>query len=475
MKIRRFAIASMAASLLFGTAHAQSVPELLQKGIYNQETVGDLDSAIRIYRQVLSAKPESRAVAGEAQFRLGQSLLKKGDNAAATDAFQKVVKDYADQKELAAKAQEYLPGDLKLLPIPWSPNETDEYTIKLPGGQEVGTFLYSVEPAPGRPQNLLLQLRGYQFGMPQRLSRVEVDADTMRPVSSSFFINPIVSDTRIDYAGGEARVQIKGKDPKTVALNGGAFDNEEYAFLIRRVPLAPGYKTSLSLLSPLGVLIKFAPEVTGIEDVEVGAGKLHCYRLDVKMLHYTYWVEVDPPHRLAKMDEGGASVELARVGTLDKVTPVHYQDAKIGLSFNADPGWIVRANDVPQADQTSVRMLDPEVQAFVMLVGKQEKIDKIQITQKLQTDMDEGVKAETKQLKDYHLRPDSVQTRQIGGQQAISTVADYMDSSSGPMVEYVIDIRTENTKAAFITHMAASDLAAFQKRFDPMVNTIQLK
>ena len=41
---------------------AQTTSELLQKGIYMQETVGDLDGAFKLYRQDVDMNRDSRAL-----------------------------------------------------------------------------------------------------------------------------------------------------------------------------------------------------------------------------------------------------------------------------------------------------------------------------------------------------------------------------------------------------------------------------
>src|SRR5512133_2032611 len=114
MRIKYIAAAILAASLLALPAAGQSAADLLQKGIYNQETVGNLDAAIQIYRQVVAAGAESRGYAAQAQYRLGVCLMKKGDNAGAVKAFEQLFADYPEQKELIAKAREYMPADFKL-------------------------------------------------------------------------------------------------------------------------------------------------------------------------------------------------------------------------------------------------------------------------------------------------------------------------------------------------------------------------
>src|SRR5476651_2354054 len=85
----------------------ESPSELLEKGIYNQDTKGDLDSAIAIYQQVVSESNNNHQIAAHAQFRLGQCYLKKNQPADATAAFEKLIHDFPNEKALIAQAREY--------------------------------------------------------------------------------------------------------------------------------------------------------------------------------------------------------------------------------------------------------------------------------------------------------------------------------------------------------------------------------
>ena len=88
--------------LMAAFAGIPAAGELLEKGIYTQETVGDLDGAMRIYRQILTNAAESRAVAAQAQYQLGICLLGKGDSSGAAQAFRKLIKEHPEQTELVA-------------------------------------------------------------------------------------------------------------------------------------------------------------------------------------------------------------------------------------------------------------------------------------------------------------------------------------------------------------------------------------
>src|SRR4030095_2084063 len=56
---------------------AQTQTHLLQKGIFTEDTLGDLDAAIQIYRQVLATHSVPRSIEEQAQLRLAETLRQK--------------------------------------------------------------------------------------------------------------------------------------------------------------------------------------------------------------------------------------------------------------------------------------------------------------------------------------------------------------------------------------------------------------
>src|SRR3954465_9893701 len=80
------AAAAIALSASTVIAASASPSELLEKGIYSEETKGDLDAAIVIYQQVVSEVKAGQSLAAQAQFRLAQCYLKKKKTAEANAA-----------------------------------------------------------------------------------------------------------------------------------------------------------------------------------------------------------------------------------------------------------------------------------------------------------------------------------------------------------------------------------------------------
>jgi tetratricopeptide (TPR) repeat protein len=105
---KSFAMAIVGAMLAAAQTPAQTEPtaaELLQKGIYAQETAGDLDGAIKIYRQIVDSHPIQREIAAQAQYRLGLTLLAKGDAGNASQEIQRLGWDFPDYKDLIAASK----------------------------------------------------------------------------------------------------------------------------------------------------------------------------------------------------------------------------------------------------------------------------------------------------------------------------------------------------------------------------------
>lgn len=80
---------------------------LLQAGTAKETVQGDLKGAIELYRQAVREASSNRAVAAKALVRMGQCYEKLGD-AESRKAFERVVREFADQKEAVEEARKHL-------------------------------------------------------------------------------------------------------------------------------------------------------------------------------------------------------------------------------------------------------------------------------------------------------------------------------------------------------------------------------
>src|ERR1035441_9719404 len=145
----RYLATALAATLLWGIpVSAQSAADLLQKGIYAQETMGDLDGAIKSYRQVLTSYPSNKQIAAQAQYQLVLCMVQKGDRAAAAREFDSLTRNYPDQADLIAKAGKLVPATPTLLAGPSPDRKAFQLTIRRDGPYEDDCLFYPPGPNP---------------------------------------------------------------------------------------------------------------------------------------------------------------------------------------------------------------------------------------------------------------------------------------------------------------------------------------
>jgi len=110
MRCKRLAALPLVIGLAALPSSGQSVSEELEKGIYAQQTTGDLDAAIQAFRKVLASNPVERVYAAQAQFHLAEALLQKGDLSQAAEEFNKLAANYSEYRDAVAKMARSMPG-----------------------------------------------------------------------------------------------------------------------------------------------------------------------------------------------------------------------------------------------------------------------------------------------------------------------------------------------------------------------------
>jgi Tol biopolymer transport system component len=78
--------------------------QLFEKALYTEEVKGELKNAIDLYQQILTNYPEDRQITAKSLFQMGICYEKLGSQEA-TKAYQRIIQEFADQKEVVTGAR----------------------------------------------------------------------------------------------------------------------------------------------------------------------------------------------------------------------------------------------------------------------------------------------------------------------------------------------------------------------------------
>jgi len=455
-------------------ARADSPSETLEKAIYSEETKGDLDGAMALYQQVIEQAKTSQALAAQAQYHLGVCQYKKRNYSAATAAFEAVVKEYPEQKSLVALAREYLARNSDLLPAPWADGEEERFSVKLAGGLNVGFGALTADSGESNGQKiwrlgLLLSAAGSG-----EASRVEVDANTMKPLHSRWK-HSLLGDADASYSSDHADVKLAGKeDVKKTSFDGLVYDNEEGYHLFRRLPLAPGYKSTVNVLSSLGggAVTPLPVEVTATETVTVPAGTFPCYKLDLN-IGQVFWISTNAPREIVKIEGGGVIIELTGARRRNPADAVIYTDPA-GFSLTAPPGWLF-GTLAQEKTHTSVALLDPELTGTCLLDWDSlDTVEPKSATNSVRALVEKETVDAAKKYKNFQVRANGWQEPTVAGHPAASAIADYLDGEK-PKVAYGVTVIIADHAAAFQFLIPAKDFDAFRPKLDAIVDSLKMK
>ena len=112
MKTKHFILTALVSLMIAGAGAARGatneVSALLQKGLFEEEANHNLEAAIQAYQAVVTQTEKDRQFAATAIFRLGECYRKLGRTNEANVQYQRIVKEFSDQTELAKLSQSYV-------------------------------------------------------------------------------------------------------------------------------------------------------------------------------------------------------------------------------------------------------------------------------------------------------------------------------------------------------------------------------
>lgn len=466
MKSRLMMIALLGLAL----AHGQTAPELLQKAIYTQETLGNLDEAITLYRKVIVAGKDSRAYAAQAQLRLGLCLKQKGQGAEGDKVLRELIEEFPDQKEVAAKARQALPG-LQLEAAPWP--ETGEiliHTVKV-NKAALGAMAMAFDPAGARSWRFMTRVD--TDGGNLQYSHATVARDTFRP-TSSLMRHIMVGELKAEYQGSKVTVSHNGKPSGSAETGDMVIDNEMGIATIRRLPLSVGASFDLPWRAGAGATLhKFATKVVARETIEVPMGKFDTYRVEMTMspaMQYKFWVAADAKRYMVKTQAMGQISELASIQAIQRGATISYQHPQGAFSFQAPGDWYAAQHPASPNGPASL-LGDLDGQFMTIVRGEEVAADQAG-EDALRAAMTKAAEEGGKALKNFQIRANGWKTRTIAGRLAVSQVADFETEQGVKMAMWRVWLQKGTSRITFRTRVEAKDLAAIEAKFEPVLNSL---
>ena len=462
---------------------AQSVTELLEKGIYLEETAGQVEEAIEIYHRIVTDATADRVTVAEALLRLGLCHLEQGDDGAATEAFRRLLSDYPEQEPFAARAREHMPGrteSLELLPAPWDDGEVTRLSLKLASGTPIGAMLFSAGAAELEGEELWrLRVRTKIFSDAdnQGISQVLARRDTMTPVRS-VYKRVGVGHFEARYGDGSVTIGTLGTEHRRVQkADGLVFDNEQGYHLFRRLPLEEGARWTIKFLSAVaGGANPIDVEVTGRERIEVPAGELECYRLELSN-QQLFWISTDPSRQLVKFEAAGIAGELEEVYVQQpgRENPYSYRlpgskgtGEQPGFSVTLPPDWLFHRFESHGIEV--LFLLDPKAEAQTRMEIRRARI--VVGDCSFQAAAHHKLGQAKTALRDYLLRDGTWSEREHAGWPLVSFVGDYRERGTD-RVHYWTFIDHGRFCVDFTLKVAADRFDDLRAVFDRIIESYQ--
>ncbi len=455
-------------------ARAATAAELLEKAIYTEETVGDLDQAIELYEEVIAQAATARKSAAQAQYRLGRIYQKQGKQQQAVEAFEALIANYPGERELVAKAREELPRQLDLVPVPWGDGDALQLNMKLATGLDAGTHIYKVEALEHEGAEVwkcstlgLVTLNGAQS-----YSTVLCQRDGFAPISS-YWMHSLLGTARADYTADKVTVtQLADNQRRTIDLENRVFDNEQCAELFRRLPLAVGYQTTVPIVSSLGAArVDLGLEVAGKETIEVPAGKFECFKL-VLSVGQEFWISADEKRYLVRFQAGGVTADLSKIYSADQRGQ---QDVK-GSHFSLvlPDGWFTYAPQSPDGQQKeTMHLLDPASKGLAELTMLSVSAMPEEHRKSVQAWSKDVIAQHEKRLGGFQLVGD-LESTEIAGRPATRVVATFSEGEKKKTF-YSVGVLGENHAVRFRVITAADDFSEYREAFDKIVDSLDLQ
>jgi len=454
------------------SASAQTTSDLFEKAVYADETAGDLDKAIKFYRQVLAKAKGTNSLAAEAQYRLGLCFEKQKKTKLAHEAFQAVVGDFPKEAKFVAMAKKRLPGALKLLPVPWQDGEQLHLTMTMANGMEIGKYVASIDATKlnGKQvwrcsNRIFTTLNGSSS-----FSESFCDKKTFAPLQSHW-IHSRLGSADAKYNESNVTIDIAGRDkPMELDFTDPAYDNEQGFQLFRRLPLEVGMHNELTVVATLtGNIVPLEFDVPKKETITTAAGTFDCYRMELE-IGQTFWISDDANRYIVRFG-AGITADLTRVEQRKQDESLELEDDQFSITLPG--GWFAYEQE-SEGSKRIIHLLDRRAIATITLSIEDKDSLKEEEQVSAQAWAESIVKTKSKHLKNSSVRDEGIINFKIGEHDAASVVFDY-EQGKKAMTGYGVAVIGDRSAIGLLLRVPSDQYEAARVEFDAVVRSLLVK
>lgn len=366
---------------------------------------------------------------------------------------------------------------IRLKPATWDDGEVLRLRLRSAAGAEIGAIFYSSETIKTMTKDAWRIESTMVIPMVDMLqfTRVDAERDSFAPIASRTY-NSEMGDFRAEFGPNKVKLTA-GTESSTgsrdIDLEQTAYDNEQVIYLIRRLPLGEGYRTTFPIFPVMsGTIVDCEIEVTGKEKVSVPAGAYDCWKVTLavssggaRVLQHTLWFSADEHQYLVKY-QGDALMELAEVTSKRPTAPAVFENKNLGIRVTAPAGWAFYSNPSPKGYKMNTYLLSPELKVWALLT--------VAATESVFGSPREtaGVDVETLKglFKGYTVRADSWKDLKVAGLPATHYLADYEDDGK-TMVEYRTYILGKSLLYWFVFRVEKDQFDGCRRELDGIVSS----
>ncbi len=475
---------------------AEDISTLLEEGIYTEETKGNLDEAMAIYKKIIDENMGNSANIAEAYYRLGKCYLKRGDDKKAIEMFNELLTDFRDHEGFASDARGQLlklnaldeedrdNKYLKTVPAPWEIGETCRYDIKIFTGTVAGELISVMKEADAGDSNLwrIDHYIGIPIENSQVYTRTDVMKDSFIPVTriSKGIRASIRLDNKINYEKDHISIDFDMMDSigkKEIPVSYPVYAYDEIPSLVRILPLKEGYRASFTLFdSERGILIDADLVTKKKETVTVPAGTFECYYIELELEgsnNQKLWVSIDEKRYLVKQ-ESQYTMELKKITKAGASDTVAFHDDETGVSMSAPNGWYFIKSPINAQYKIMLFVIPPELEPDLQVMFVSNPHGGVITKETFRNIMEMDANVVKQAFKNYSIITESWEPGSIDGLDSLSYYADY-DEKDKKMVEYRYYLIDSTSFYAFIIRLEKTVFKNNKPELDALISSFRAK